>query len=88
MALIVPQGPPAAGKLTGRREVSALTGFPLFRSHLVIDLAQSVFTVGTMEFVELREQLRPAIIGRAAAEGVSGRIFKFTPGRSISDGFV
>ena len=37
MELIVLHGPPAVGKLTVGREASALTGFPLFHNHLVVD---------------------------------------------------
>ena len=75
MELIVLHGPPAVSKLTVAREASALTGFPLFHNHLVVDTVTAVFPFGTLEFRELRDQLWLAVMGRAAAEGMPGLIF-------------
>jgi hypothetical protein len=88
MDLIVLYGPPAVGKLTVGRELSTLTGYPLFHNHLVVDAVTAVFPFGTVEFRELREQLWLAVMGRAAAEGVPGLIFTFAPDRTVSDGFI
>jgi len=74
--------------LTGGRELSTLTGYPLFHNHLVVDAITAVFPFGTLEFRELREQMWLAVMGRAAAEGVPGLIFTFTPERGVSDGFI
>ena len=57
MALMVLDEPPVVGKLTVGREASALTGFPLFDNHLVVDVVTAVFPFGMLEFRELREQL-------------------------------
>jgi hypothetical protein len=76
------------GKLTVGRELTTLTGYPLFHNHLVVDAITAVFPFGTLEFRELREQMWLAVMGRAAIEGVPGLIFTFTPERSVSDGFI
>jgi replication-associated recombination protein RarA len=43
MKLLFLYGPPAVGKLTVAREVSALTGYRLFHNHLTVNLTLAVF---------------------------------------------
>lgn len=54
--LVFLHGPAASGKLTIARELSALTGLPVFHNHLVVDVLLEVFEFGGPEFVRLRER--------------------------------
>jgi hypothetical protein len=42
MNLLYLYGPPATGKLTVAKDVSALTGYHLFHNHLTLDLAREI----------------------------------------------
>jgi len=79
-------GPGAAGKYTIARELSALTGLPLFHNHLTVDLLLSVFPFGSPEFVRLRERIWLDVMTDAVAAGTS-LIFTFNPERTVGPGF-
>jgi chloramphenicol 3-O-phosphotransferase len=87
MLLIFIYGAPAAGKLTVARELSALTGFPLFHNHLTVDLVSSLFAFGTPSFVSLREQVWLATFAEAARNDLSV-IFTFNPERTVNEEFI
>ena len=52
MIVIFLHGPPASGKYTVGKVLSALLGVPLFHNHLAVDLARSLFEFGTPGFVK------------------------------------
>lgn len=80
-------GAPAAGKLTVAREISGLTGWPLFHNHLVVDAVASVFPFGSAAFIRLREMMWLEVF-REAATGRQSLIFTFAPERSVMPGLV
>ena len=82
MDLIFLHGPAASGKLTVARELSLLTGLPVFHNHLVVDLLLEVFEFGSPEFVRLREQFWLETFG-AAAEAGRSLIFTFAPEETV-----
>lgn len=86
MRLIFLHGPPAAGKLTIGRLVSARTGLPLFHNHLIVDAVAAVFPFGSPEFVRLRERFWIETIDAAARIGQS-LIFTFAPEPSVAEDF-
>ena len=86
MLLVFIHGAPAVGKLTVARELSALTGFPLFHNHLTVDLVSSLFAFGTPSFVSLREQIWLAAFAEAAHNDLS-LIFTFNPERTVNEEF-
>ena len=87
MLLVFIHGAPAVGKLTVARELSALTGFPLFHNHLTVDLVSSLFAFGTPSFVSLREQIWLAAFAEAARNDLS-LIFTFNPERTVNEEFT
>jgi adenylylsulfate kinase-like enzyme len=88
MRLIFLYGLPGAGKLTVARELGSLTGWNIFHNHLTVDLLLSVFSFGSPEFVELRQQIWLSVIDAAAATDTEGLIFTFNPENSVRQGFV
>lgn len=86
MKLIFLHGPAASGKLTIARDVSALTGLPVFHNHLVVDALLALFPFGSPSFVELRERFWMDVFDAAAAERRS-LIFTFAPEPTVSAGF-
>lgn len=86
MKLIFLYGPPAAGKLTVARALAALTGFPVFHNHLVVDAVAAVFPFGSDAFVRLRERFWIDTFGEAAAAGRS-LIFTFAPEPTVAADF-
>jgi chloramphenicol 3-O-phosphotransferase len=87
MKLIFIYGAPAVGKLTVARELSQLTGLPLFHNHLTVDLVSSLFAFGTPSFVSLREQIWLAAFAEAARNDLS-LIFTFNPERTVNQEFI
>ena len=87
MMLVFIHGAPAVGKLTVARELSRLTGFPLFHNHLTVDLVSSLFAFGTPAFVSLREQIWLAAFAEAARNDLS-LIFTFNPERTVNQEFI
>ncbi|HTW98312.1 MAG TPA: hypothetical protein VMD59_06010 [Acidimicrobiales bacterium] len=87
MDLVFLHGPAASGKLTVARELSALTGLPVFHNHLVVDALLEVFVFGSPEFIHLREQLWLETFEAAASSGRS-LIFTFAPEPTVPAGFT
>jgi hypothetical protein len=87
MKLIFIHGAPAVGKLTVARELSQLTGLPLFHNHLTVDLVSSLFAFGTPGFVSLREEIWLAAFAEAARNDLS-LIFTFNPERTVNEEFI
>ncbi len=86
MQLIIIFGPVASGKLTTAGELAALTGLPLFHSHLVVDTVLSVFPFGSEEFVQLRDLFWLAAF-EAAAKADHSLIFTFGPEPTVPTDF-
>jgi gluconate kinase len=86
MKLIFIFGPAASGKLTVGRELSALTGIPLFHNHLVVDALLEKLPFGDPEFVRLREAMWMAAFETAVKAGRS-LIFTFAPEPTVRPGF-
>ena len=84
--IIFLHGPGAAGKYTIARELSRLTGLPLFHNHLTVDLLLTLFPFGSPEFIRLREKIWLEVMGGAVAAG-SSLIFTFNPERTVGSGF-
>lgn len=87
MKLIFLYGPPAAGKFTIARELSQLTGLPLFHNHLVVDAVASVFPFGSESFARLREQFWMETF-QAAVDEDRSLIFTFQPETSVAPDFA
>ncbi len=86
MKLIFIWGPAASGKLTVARELSKLTGLPVFHNHLVVDALLEKLSFGDPEFVRLREAMWMAAFETAARSG-SSLIFTFAPEPTVVEGF-
>jgi hypothetical protein len=84
--LIFIWGPAASGKLTVARELSRLTGLPVFHNHLVVDALLERLPFGDPEFVRLRESMWMAAFETAATGGRS-LIFTFAPEPTVQSGF-
>lgn len=87
MILVFIHGAPAVGKLTVARELSRLTGFPLFHNHLTVDLVSALFAFGSPAFVSLREQIWLAAFAEGARNNLS-LIFTFNPERTVNEEFI
>ena len=70
MRLVYLYGPPAVGKLTVARELSALTGFKLMHNHLTVNLVKSLFPFNSDPYLRLVRQFRNAMLAEAARVGV------------------
>lgn len=70
-------GPPAVGKMTVGREVSRLTGMPLFHNHLSIEAVLPVFPFGSPPFSRLVSLIRHETIREVARSDLPGVIFTF-----------
>ena len=70
-------GPPAVGKMTVGRELSALTGMPLFHNHLSIEAVLPVFDFGTEPFGRLVSSFREHMFTEVAESDLPGLIFTF-----------
>ena len=86
MKLVFIFGPAASGKLTVARELSALTGLPLFHNQLVVDAVMAVFPFGSPQFIRLREQMWMAMF-EEAAKARRSLIFTFAPEPSVPEDF-
>ncbi|MDO8579365.1 MAG: hypothetical protein Q7R72_00645 [bacterium] len=80
MKLLILYGPPATGKFTVAKELSKLTGYPLFHNHLAVDIAWSVFPFGTKRYSDLSEHIRLSVVRAAAKHKISGMILTFAYG--------
>lgn len=76
------------GKLTVARELSTLTGFPIFHNHLVVDALLAVFPFGSPAFIELRERFWLDVLSEATAAHLPGLIFTFAPENTVREGFI
>lgn len=75
--LVFLTGPPAVGKMTVGRELSRLTGLPLFHNHLSIEAVLPVFGFGSGPFNRLVTQLRENVIAEVAESDLPGVIFTY-----------
>ncbi|MAK83638.1 AAA family ATPase [Phenylobacterium sp.] len=87
MKLIFLYGPAACGKLTVARRLAALTNYPLFHNHLVLDAVTSVFPFGSEPFVRLRSLYWLSMFEEAARQD-RPLIFTFAPERTVPDSFI
>ena len=87
MKLIFIFGPTASGKLTTARELSKLTGIPVFHNHLIVDAVCAVFPFGSDSFVRLRHEMWLSVFRAAAAENRS-LIFTFAPESTVPHSFI
>lgn len=56
--LLILHGPPASGKLTTAKQVSALTGSAVFHNHLTLDVAKALLEFGAEGFWNLVDDIR------------------------------
>ncbi len=75
--LVFLSGPPAVGKMTVGRELSRLTGFPLFHNHMSIEAVLPIFGFGEPAFNRLVTMLRREVFAEAAQSDLPGLIFTF-----------
>lgn len=68
-------GPPAVGKMTVGRELSEITGLPLFHNHLSIEAVLPVFEYGSPPFNRIVGQLRDSMFAEAAKSDLPGLIY-------------
>jgi shikimate kinase len=67
-------GPPAVGKLTVGQALATRTAFPLYDNTLAVDVASKLFSYGTREFREYRDEQRLTFYSRATESSVQGLI--------------
>lgn len=70
-------GPPAAGKMTVGREVSRMTGYPLFHNHMTVEPVLEIFEFGSPPFARLVAEFRRRILEEAADSGLPGLVFTY-----------
>jgi len=70
-------GPPAVGKMTVGRELSEITGFPLFHAHLSIEAVLPVFPFGSEPFGRLVSDFRFSLFREVAQSDLSGLIYTY-----------
>ena len=87
MKLICIYGPPASGKLTVARELSAITGIKVFHNHLTIDLAEEFFAWGTPAFESVVHKTRFLFFEEAAKSGTD-MIFTLVYAAPADDSYV
>ncbi len=68
-------GPPAVGKMTVGLELSALTGIPLFHSHVSIEAVLPIFEFGSPAFNRLVGGFRDRMFHEVAESDLPGLIF-------------
>jgi hypothetical protein len=88
MNLIFLYGQPATGKYTVGRELAALTDYPLYHNHLVVDEVLKQHAFGTPGFVAERDRRWREHFTRQAREQARGLIFTFTPENSVPPAFI
>lgn len=88
MKLLFFYGPAAVGKLTVARELSRLTGYPIFDNHLSIDYAAKLFAWSSPEYVQLLRSVRLFTFRQMAQMGQVGLIFTFVYTPPSSDEFI
>ncbi|MDO8512435.1 MAG: AAA family ATPase [bacterium] len=86
MKLIVIYGSPAVGKLTVARELSKITGYPVFHNHLTVDFLDSFYE--GKGFWALAEKIRLDVIEAYAKSGKDGLIFTFVYSKPGDNDFV
>ena len=72
---VVLVGPPAVGKMTVGKALSAQTGFPLFHNHIPIEAVLPVFEFGSPEFDRLVSGFRRAILEEVARSELPGLVY-------------
>ena len=77
MHLVMLFGPSAVGKMTVGRELSRLTGYPLFHNHMSIEPVLQIFPFGSPSFNRLTRQLRRGVMEEAVASNLPGLIFTY-----------
>ncbi len=77
MRLIILYGPPAVGKYTVGRQLSRLTGYPLFHNHVVVDALTPFFPFGTPAFARAALGFRLAVLHEALRAKLPGIILTF-----------
>lgn len=85
MNLICLHGFPGVGKFTVAKELSALTGYPLFHNHMALNLAAKVFRGQFEIFTDVRNQIWELVIERAAREQMPGLIFTVAFEKTVTD---
>jgi hypothetical protein len=84
MRLLVIFGPPAVGKMTVGRAVTARSGFRLFHNHAVLEPLLEVFDYGTPPFMRLLRQWRRRVIEEAADADID-LVLTFVWGLELED---
>jgi hypothetical protein len=82
--LLVIFGPPAVGKMTVGRAVTARSGFRLFHNHAALEPLLEVFDYGTPQFAKLLGAWRRQVIEEAAASGTD-LVLTFVWGLELDD---
>jgi len=87
MEMVFIYGPPAVGKLTVAKDLSALTGFRLFVNHQASDLVQSIldFEKDPSLFRRVSNEVKNLILEKAVDIGLPGLIMTFCYSRPDSD---
>lgn len=73
-------GPPAVGKMTVGKELTKLTGCPLFHNHMTIELVLPFFQWGDPKFGKLTGEFRRRIFEEVSVSDLPGLIFTFVWG--------
>ncbi|MEX0748746.1 MAG: AAA family ATPase [Candidatus Saccharimonadales bacterium] len=71
MNLIFIYGPPASGKLTVAKELSKLTGYPVFHNHLTRDLVRSLYPGKVDDHYDLVDTLREEVMKHCTIHGTN-----------------
>ena len=88
MNLVLLHGAPASGKYTVGQALAALTGYPLYHNHLVVDEVLQRHAFGTPEFIAARDRAWRDYFTQAAQQQTPGVTFTFNPENTVPQSFI
>lgn len=88
MKLIVLYGPPAVGKYTIGKMLAERLGYRFLHNHLIVNVAASLFSVGSPEFMRFGRELSFKVFEEAMRGGVSGIVSTFVYEKGVDDEYV
>ena len=78
-------GPPAVGKMTVGRALSARTGYKLLHNHMTVEPVLDIFEFGSPPFGRLVSEFRRRIIEEALAADLDGLVFTMVWGLELDE---
>ncbi len=88
MKLVFIYGAPAAGKLTTAKELSVLTGYPVFHNHLSFDIGEALYQGDHEKMFSIADAVRVTVFEKAVELDTPGLIFTFVFAKDHDEEFV